>query len=167
MGHSAGAHLAALVATDGRRLAAEGRDLPLIKGVILLDGACYDIPAEYRLPPMKEMIETAFGTDPQVWKDASPVSHIKPGVKYPAFLIAYATGRVAARFQAERLAGRLKDAGCAARVVPVEVAANDGVRGPLEQHLLINARFGLPDDPLTQQSMQFLDSIRRATAARR
>ena len=39
MGHSAGAHLAALVATDDRHLKAEHLPLATIKGVILLDGA--------------------------------------------------------------------------------------------------------------------------------
>ena len=58
MGHSAGAHLAALVATDDRYLKAVGMNLSQIKGVILLDGAGYDIPKQIelaRLPRLKEM----------------------------------------------------------------------------------------------------------------
>jgi acetyl esterase/lipase len=43
MGHSSGAHLAALVSTDERRLAAEGKKLSIIKGTICLDTAGYDI----------------------------------------------------------------------------------------------------------------------------
>ena len=44
MGHSAGAHLAALVSTDHRRLKEEGKDLSIIKGTICLDTAASDIP---------------------------------------------------------------------------------------------------------------------------
>jgi arylformamidase len=44
MGHSAGAHLAALVATDESYLKREGYSLKTIKGDILLDVGAYDIP---------------------------------------------------------------------------------------------------------------------------
>lgn len=44
MGHSAGAHLTALVATDETRLKAEGKPLSIWKRAILLDTAAYDIP---------------------------------------------------------------------------------------------------------------------------
>lgn len=44
MGHSAGAHLAALVATDESYLGSEKLKLGALSGVILLDGAGYDIP---------------------------------------------------------------------------------------------------------------------------
>ncbi len=48
MGHSAGAHLAALVGTDPRYLRAAGVPMSAVKGVILLDGAGYDIAAQMR-----------------------------------------------------------------------------------------------------------------------
>ncbi|MFZ6722795.1 alpha/beta fold hydrolase [Undibacterium sp. Ji49W] len=43
MGHSAGAHLVSLVGTDPQYLAAAGLSLSDIRGVIALDGACYDV----------------------------------------------------------------------------------------------------------------------------
>jgi hypothetical protein len=44
MGHSAGEHLAALVGTDRRYLEKVGLKLSDLSGVILLEGAGYDIP---------------------------------------------------------------------------------------------------------------------------
>jgi arylformamidase len=44
VGHSAGAHLAALVATDQRYLAAHGHAPSDLSGVVLLDSASYDLP---------------------------------------------------------------------------------------------------------------------------
>jgi len=44
MGHSAGAHLAALVCTDDRYLKAEGLSLSIIKGCVPVDVSVYDIP---------------------------------------------------------------------------------------------------------------------------
>src|SRR5262249_5003934 len=43
MGHSAGAHLAALVCTDDRYLKAEGLSLSIIKGCVPVDTAVYDV----------------------------------------------------------------------------------------------------------------------------
>ena len=46
MGHSAGAHLAALVGTDPRYLRAAGVPIDAVRGVVLLDGAGYDVPTQ-------------------------------------------------------------------------------------------------------------------------
>src|ERR1700730_13206221 len=43
MGHSSGAHLAALVCTDERYLKAEGLSLSIIKGCVPVDTAVYDV----------------------------------------------------------------------------------------------------------------------------
>ena len=47
MGHSAGAHLAALVCTDDRYLQAEGLSLSIVKGCVPVDTAAYDIPQRF------------------------------------------------------------------------------------------------------------------------
>src|SRR4051812_44585398 len=56
MGHSSGAHLAALVGTDDRYLKEAGLKLGDLAGVVLLDGAAYDIPGQVRQasPPRDE-----------------------------------------------------------------------------------------------------------------
>jgi acetyl esterase/lipase len=78
-GHSAGAHLVALLATDERYLKAHGLSAKDIHGVIPISGI-YDIP-EKALPQV-------FGDDPEVKKLASPLRQIKG--KLPPFLILYA-----------------------------------------------------------------------------
>lgn len=74
MGHSAGAHLVSLVATDERYLQAAGLSLEVLRGVLALDTRAYDIPslaqADGELPRVYAQI---FGSDPQVWQAASPI----------------------------------------------------------------------------------------------
>jgi arylformamidase len=93
MGHSAGAHLAALVATNPRFLTALGEFPTLVKNVILLDTAGYDIKrnmeelSEGRLN--RALYENAFGKDPGAWPDASPITHVQSSRDLPRYLIFY------------------------------------------------------------------------------
>jgi arylformamidase len=48
MGHSAGAHLSALVGSDPQYLRGAGLDFDDLSGVIPIDGAAYDVPAQMR-----------------------------------------------------------------------------------------------------------------------
>ncbi|MGG2339525.1 hypothetical protein ACE4ZU_26905, partial [Salmonella enterica] len=75
MGHSAGAHLAALVGTDPAWLAAEGIGLDAIGGVIAVEGAAYDAPLQIRDAPLllRPLYTQAFGRDPARWQRLSPV----------------------------------------------------------------------------------------------
>jgi acetyl esterase/lipase len=120
MGHSAGAHLAALVATDARRLRAHGlrpRDLAC---VILLDGAGYDLTIQ--TPAVRarggfagDMYVGAFGNDPAIWRDASPVWQANPAAPPPPFLILH-TPRADAARQSSALAQAVRRAGGEATV---------------------------------------------------
>jgi arylformamidase len=86
MGHSAGAHLAALVATDESYLKREGHSLKTIKGDILLDVGAYDIPwvmDHLKEERGRELFLSAFGNDPKVWGDASPIYHVAAGKDIP------------------------------------------------------------------------------------
>ncbi len=49
MGHSAGAHLVALVGTDPAYLKAVGLSEDSIKGVVPIDGAAYDVPRQLQI----------------------------------------------------------------------------------------------------------------------
>jgi acetyl esterase/lipase len=80
-GHSAGGHLAALLATDEKYLKAEGLSRSDIKGVIPMSGP-------YRIPEQSPLFNTSFGDDPTVRKDASPLAHVDEGA--PPFCIVYA-----------------------------------------------------------------------------
>lgn len=97
MGHSAGGHLAALVACDPKYLQAEGLTTADVRGVIAVGGV-YTLSGE--LGPAAGMPDAdqakgagvlfghVFGNDPAVHRAASPVNHVKAGL--PPFLIAFA-----------------------------------------------------------------------------
>jgi acetyl esterase/lipase len=78
-GHSAGGHLAALLATDESYLKAEGLTLKAIRGAMPISGV-------FAIP--KGMFADAFGRDPKVRKEASPINQVRPNC--PPFLILYA-----------------------------------------------------------------------------
>ena len=69
MGHSAGAHMAALVALDPRYFAATGRSAPPIVGVIGLSGP-YDF-----LPLREADVQDMFGP-PQNYPDSQPINFV-------------------------------------------------------------------------------------------
>lgn len=151
MGHSAGAHLAALVATDHRYLEAEGLKLSAIKGVILLDGAGYDIPRQIAiapLPRMKDLYLTAFTEDVEKQKDASPITHVAKEKQIPPFLILYVAKRLDGMQQSRSLAKALDAAGVEVQVLPAEN----------KTHATISGEFGNPGDIPTRQAFEFLDS---------
>jgi acetyl esterase/lipase len=144
MGHSAGAHLAALVATDETRLGAHDLPLTILKGAIPIDGAGYDISAEApiairRRGLLGKMYADAFGADGSLWADASPVSHVAPGKGIPPFLLPY-TGRPSAGAQANELAAALKRAHVEANVL----------HSPNQNHMQINHDIGKPGDMVTE-----------------
>lgn len=150
MGHSAGAHLAALVAVDPRRLGAHGKPLSLIKGVIPLDGAGYDVtrqaPATIaRGGFLGQMYAGAFGSDPAGWRDASPALLVERGRGIAPFLIVHASRRDAIS-QSRQLAQALRDAGGEARLFEA--------RG--YTHADVNRRIGREGEQVTDEIMKSL-----------
>ena len=81
-GHSAGGHLAALLATDADYLRARGASLEAVAGAVPIGGA-YDIPDYHAAlisgdPEMGQAhIEAVFGKDPLGWVKASPTAFIE------------------------------------------------------------------------------------------
>ena len=151
MGHSAGAHLAALVATDESYLQKEGMDLNNLKGVVLLDGAGYDIPRQIELaffPRMKNMYRTVFTDDPAKQKAASPIQYVAKGKGIPPFLILHIASRRDSRIQSEQLGDLLTKAGGFAKVVSAED----------KSHGSINREIGEADDPPTKEIFDFLNA---------
>jgi arylformamidase len=86
MGHSAGAHLVSLVSTDELFLAPHTVQLSAIKGVIALDTGGYDIPQNLIFGPAA-LYENAFGDDPAVWAEASPITHVESGKDIAPFFL--------------------------------------------------------------------------------
>jgi acetyl esterase/lipase len=79
-GHSAGGHLVALLATDDKYLKKEKLSLSDIHGVIAISGV-------HHILPIVPICRTAFGSDRDECKDASPINHI--GKSEPPFLLLY------------------------------------------------------------------------------
>jgi acetyl esterase/lipase len=151
MGHSAGAHLAALVGTDNRYLEEAGLKLGDLSGVILLDGAGYDIPRQIKqalLPRMKTMYTTVFTEDETRQKDASPITHVAKDKYIPPFLILHVASRRDSKAQSEGLAANLREVGVEAKVVPAEG----------KTHATINQELGQTDDAPTKAVFEFLQS---------
>lgn len=142
VGHSAGAHLAALVATDPQYLAAHSLPVESLRGIVVLDGAGYDVPAQVSSagPRMRDLYGTVFGEEAERQAALSPVSHA--GVpNAQSFLILHVQRR-ASRAQSIGFAEVLASAGTPAQV---ERVAGRGMRG----HMEINRRLGEADYPAT------------------
>ena len=151
MGHSAGAHLVALVGTDPRYLKAAGVPLGAVKGVVLLDGAGYDVPtqASAEMNIVKPMYEAAFSKDPSRQAALSPTRHAAaPNVA--RWLILPIERRQDSQAQSKGLADALNRAGASATVVAV----------PDESHGSLNKGLGEAGDFATEQVERFLARAR-------
>ena len=104
MGHSAGAHLAALVATDATYLKAEQMKLNNLQSVVLLDGAGYDVPLQMKnnkLGWFTTVLEDVFSTDEKKQQAASPIHHVTGKQGIPPFLILHVADRPNSKVQSE------------------------------------------------------------------
>lgn len=136
MGHSAGAHLVALVGTDESYLASVGLAETSLRGVVAIDGAAYDVPTQMTQGSvMHDRYVEAFGTDPARQKALSPTAHVA-APNAPAFLLPHVQ-RPDGIAQADELAAALQAAG-----TPAEEASFPGTG--LLGHMEINRRLGDP-----------------------
>ena len=79
-GHSAGAHMVALLGTDPSYLKRRGLSLDVLKAVMPVDTAGYDLttPHEGRGKRiMKKAVAETFGNDPAVLKKVSPIKQLE------------------------------------------------------------------------------------------
>lgn len=142
MGHSAGAHLSALIGTDQHYLEQVGLSEDALRGVILLDGAAYDIPGQISASgwAMRGTYLEAFGSQAEAQAGLSPI-HFAAKPNAPAFLILHVE-REDGTAQAKALSEALNLAGTPADIHGFE---GKGIAG----HLAINRRLGDPDYPAT------------------
>jgi acetyl esterase/lipase len=85
MGHSAGAHMGALLATDRRHLLAAGADPACLGAVVALDGV-FDVTA-YLQDSTRPMLRRIFGDDAATWRLYSPVEHVGAMQADPKFCL--------------------------------------------------------------------------------
>lgn len=151
MGHSAGAHLAALVGTDPRYLAAANVPMSAIKGIVLLDGAGYDIARQMAEPNnlVAGMYEAAFGRDVARQRALSPTLHAAAPNAANWLILPVAT-RADSTAQSRALAAALVNAGARATVTPV----------PATSHRKLNQSLGSNADFATGEVDRFLAGLR-------
>lgn len=112
MGHSAGAHLVALVAADPR--IAERGGAAAWLGTVGLDSAAYDV-VEIMSRWHLRLYDRAFGDDAAGWREASPL-HRLAGAPAPLLLVC-STRRADACPQAETFAAAARSLGGMAEVL--------------------------------------------------
>ncbi|MCT2401648.1 alpha/beta hydrolase [Novosphingobium mangrovi (ex Huang et al. 2023)] len=142
MGHSAGAHLVALVGTDPQYLHRAGLSYAAIAGVVPIDGAAYDVPRQIVQGGrfMHATYVQAFGEDAARQRALSPTVHA-PAPNATAFLLLHVQ-REDGIAQARELETALRKAGTQ---VERREFAGRGLRG----HAEINRELGNPDYPAT------------------
>lgn len=111
MGHSAGAHVAALVGADAglRRITGP------LDGVVVLDTGAVDLVALMQNDP-RRLLTRAFGTDPNYWAFTSPRERLDRSA--PPFLVVCRTTTADVCRHAESFAARAQDLGVPVRVAP-------------------------------------------------
>lgn len=151
IGHSVGAHLAALVSIDDKYLQKAGGSLSILDGVVLLDGTGYDVSLLMKNAgsKMKEWYIDAFGKTKKDWEQASPVNFVKPENNIPPFMIAYADDEEYSEKQAIGLAKKLTDAEVKNKVFHYEKKTTSS----------INKDLGKESDKATEDVYRFLQEI--------
>jgi arylformamidase len=152
-GHSAGAHLAALVCTDDRYLKAEGLSLAKIKGCIPVDTAAYDVPKQVAgVGGQRAATYTSvFGADEKSQKEFSPITYVAKDKGIPAFCLLHVADRPDSTAQSKAFAKALQDVGDDATVVP----------GEGKNHGTINRDLGVEGDKPTKAVLEFLERLRK------
>jgi arylformamidase len=142
MGHSAGAHLVALLAADPHIAERQGAKPWL--GTVPLDSAAYDL-----LPLMERrhfrFYDRVFGSDPKVWQDNSPYHRLN-GTPGPLLLVC-SSKRDDSCTQAQRFAAKVSATGAKVSVLPMAL-----------NHGQINGQLGLPG-AYTEQVEAFMKSL--------
>jgi len=156
LGHSAGAHLVALVATDPRYLGAHGLTPADLSAVVPNDTQAYDIGflAERSGGSLSETYTRVFGTDPAGWAFASPITYVAPERGIARMLIAH-SGRTALGLpnrerpvHAARFRDALMAAGVEAEVLPA----------PDKTHGEVNRDLAVPGDAFAEAVLAWLDA---------
>lgn len=142
VGHSAGAHLVALLAADPSLAVAQGAKAWL--GTVALDSAAYSVPRIMTLPHAG-FYDRVFGNDEAFWRKVSPLDRLQ-GKTQPMLLVC-SSRRLLSCTQAETFAKAVNDKGGRAQVLPEALT-----------HEQINAQLG-GDADYTRAVDTFLHSL--------
>ena len=146
-GHSAGAHLAAIVTLDARHLESVGLDTSVVHGCVMISGAT-DLAGHVGSTRFtaREHIEETFGATQAELALASPVSHVRDDA--PPFLVMVAERDPdGLKEQGKELADRLREADVPSRYLVVNG----------HDHFSIVRRFGPSDDTTANVAAEFIN----------
>lgn len=115
MGHSAGAHLIALLAARPELLAEAGATPP--QGFVLLDSGALDVPAIMNTRHFR-LYDRAFGSNPADWTAASPFQQLRQAS--PPILAVCSSRRANACPQAQDFVAKAKSLGTTAEVLSLD-----------------------------------------------
>ena len=157
IGHSAGAHLISLVATDPTYLTGQDLTLSVLRGVVSLEGD-YDLRllAAGTPPRVPDLYIAPFTQDPANWWKASPLAYVKRGSGIAPFVLAYSGGARPIPTPSPR---RKKDAEVFIAALTAAGIEADLVGLPSKSHTEIAAEFGAPGDPIAAKVFPFLENI--------
>jgi arylformamidase len=152
MGHSAGAHLVALVSSDERYFAKASVPLSAIKGSVLLDGAGYDVPKQMAANPngplIGSMYVAAFSKDKETQLRLSPITYAA-APNASNWLLLHDAKRPDSGEQSRALASALNRAGAVTTVTPVLDSS----------HMKINNDLGVDGSFMTEQVDTFVKRV--------
>ncbi len=121
MGHGSGGHLASLVTADSSYFLAEEMDGSQIVAVVSIDSSSYDIARLMReLGSFVErrQHELIFTGDENVWRAASPITHVSESKTLPPHALLYNAERDGSMLQARGYAKALAEAGVEVVMIP-------------------------------------------------
>ncbi len=153
MGYASGAQMSVMITVNKRYLDEAQGSLDMIKGVISVDGLGFDVA---KIIPdnnnkVKDWCLDTFGLTEQEWREASPVTHIVPGMKVPPVFLAYSGVKTPTESDALNLAKKFKDSGI---TIQVKSYAK-------KNSLSIHREFGKEGDPVGQDVLVFLQDCLR------
>lgn len=143
VGHSSGAHLVSLLSADSALVTVAGAK-PW-RATLALDSAAFDVDEIMRGRHFG-FYDSAFGSDPQEWRAASPLHRVDRSLAVPMLAVC-SSRRADSCPQAQAFAAKVATLGGRIAVLPVDLG-----------HGEINERLGTPG-PYTDQVDTFLRSV--------
>ena len=157
IGHSAGAHLAALVAAAPELLVDAGADPQAVRGCVVLDTQALDVERMMQSGgTANPLYAAAFGDQPELWRDASPYWRLQPDSSVPPFLLVVAGNNPRKLDQARRFVERLRTVGSEGVVI----------EAPEHTHKTLNQQLGADGDGVTSAVVELFTDPEGMVAAR-
>ena len=145
MGHSAGAHLIALVGASSTLWRDAGATQP--SGVVSLDSGALDVPQTMQRPPLPGIYRRAFGNDRSDWIAASPYHQLTRDAVPMLFVCS--SRRKDACPQARAMVDKAKTLG-----VPMEVLPEDLSHGDVNRDLGLPSGYTNTVDAFVRKQLQ-------------